>query len=125
MMIGTKQEVIKFLETARNGLYKIKAHFRSRSIPQNSYLHLIFTFLEEFWDTGHTSDEWKEIFKSKYLRTYSHKFQTTYIKPTKYLSSKEMTDFIENIRVWSADFLKIKIPNPEEKRMIDYYNNQI
>ena len=125
MMIGTKQEVIKFLETAKNGLYKIKAHFRCRSIPQNSYLHLIFTFLEEFWNTWHDKEELKEILKAKFLRTYSYTLQETYVKPTKNLDSKEMTDFIENIRVWSADFLKLKIPNPEEKRMIDYYNNQI
>jgi len=125
MMIGTKQEVIKFLETARNGLYKVKAHFRSRSIPQNSYLHLIFTYIEEFWDTWHNKDELKEILKAKFLRTYSYTLHETFIKPTKSLSSKEMIEFIENIRVWSAEFLKIKIPNPEEKRMIDYYNNQI
>jgi hypothetical protein len=36
-----------------------------------------------------------------------------------------MTDFIEKIRVWSGDFLKLKIPDPEEKRMLDYYNNQM
>ena len=125
MKIGTPQELIEYLQTAKQRLYKIKAFSRSRSIPQNSYLHLIFDFIEEFWNTWHDKEELKEIFKSKFLRTYSYEFQTTYIKPTKSLTSKEMTDFIEKIRVWARDFLQLDIPDPEEKRMLEYYNNKI
>ena len=125
MKIGTPQELIEYLQTAKQRLYKIKAFSRSRSIPQNSYLHLIFDFIEEFWNTWHDKEELKEIFKSKFLRTYSYEFQTTYIKPTKSLTSKEMTDFIEKIRVWARDFLLLDIPDPEEKRMLEYYNNKI
>ncbi len=125
MKIGTPQELIEYLQTAKQRLYKIKAFSRSRSIPQNSYLHLIFDFIEEFWNTWHDKEELKEIFKSKFLRTYSYEFKTIYIKPTKSLTSKEMTDFIEKIRVWARDFLQLDIPDPEEKRMLEYYNNKI
>jgi hypothetical protein len=59
------------------------------------------------------------------LRKYSYKFKTNYIKPTKELDSKEMTSFIEQIRVWARDFLSLDIPDPEEKRMLEYYNNKI
>ena len=125
MMIGTNEELIEYLKTARKRLYKVKAFSRSRSIPQNSYLHLIFGFIEEFWKTGHDKDELKEILKSKFLRTYSYILSTTYIKPTKSLDNREMTIFIGKIRVWAREFLKLDIPDPEEKRMLEYYNNKI
>ena len=125
MKIGTNEELIEYLQTARKRLYKVKAFSRSRSIPQNSYLHLIFEFIADYWDTWHTAEELKEIFKAKFLRKYSYKFKTNYIKPTKDLDSKEMTYFIEKIRVWSRDFLSLDIPDPEEKRMLEYYNNKI
>ena len=125
MMIGTNEEIIEYLKTARKRLYKVKAFSRSRSIPQNSYLHLIFDFLEDYWETWHDKDELKEILKSKFLRTYSFKLRTTYIKPTRSLSNREMTIFINKIRVWARDFLSLDIPDPEEKRMLEYYNNKI
>ena len=103
----------------------MKAFSRSRSIPQNSYLHLIFEFIEEYWETWHDKDELKEILKSKFLRTYSYKLRTTYIKPTRSLNNREMTIFIKKIRVWARDFLSLDIPDPEEKRMLEYYNNKI
>lgn len=125
MKVGTNEEIIEYLKTARKRLYKLKAFSRSRSIPQNSYLHLIFEFIEEFWNTWHDKDELKEILKSKFLRTYSYTLRTTYIKPTKQLDTREMTVFIEKIRVWARDFLSLNIPDPEEKRMLEYYNNKI
>ena len=125
MKVGTDEEIIEYLKTARKRLYKLKAFSRSRSIPQNSYLHLIFEFIEEFWNTWHDKDELKEILKSKFLRTYSYTLRTTYIKPTKQLDTREMTVFIEKIRVWARDFLSLNIPDPEEKRMLEYYNNKI
>ena len=103
----------------------MKAFSRSRSIPQNSYLHLIFEFIEDYWETWHDKDELKEILKSKFLRTYSYKLRTTYIKPTRSLSNREMTIFIGKIRVWAREFLGLDIPDPEEKRMLEYYNNKI
>jgi hypothetical protein len=36
-----------------------------------------------------------------------------------------MTIFIGKIRVWAREFLKLDIPDPEEKRMLEYYNNKI
>ena len=125
MKVGTNEEIIEYLKTARKRLYKLKAFSRSHSIPQNSYLHLIFEFIEEFWNTWHDKDELKEILKSKFLRTYSYTLRTTYIKPTKQLDTREMTVFIEKIRVWARDFLSLNIPDPEEKRMLEYYNNKI
>jgi len=125
LKVGTNEEIIEYLKTARKRLYKLKAFSRSRSIPQNSYLHLIFEFIEEFWNTWHDKDELKEILKSKFLRTYSYTLRTTYIKPTKQLDTREMTVFIEKIRVWARDFLSLNIPDPEEKRMLEYYNNKI
>ena len=125
MMIGTNEELIEYLKTARKRLYKVKAFSRSRSIPQNSYLHLIFEFIQDYWETWHDKDELKEILKSKFLRTYSFKLRTTYIKPTRNLSNREMIIFIGKIRVWAREFLKLDIPDPEEKRMLEYYNNKI
>ena len=125
MKIWSKNEIIEFLKTAKDWLYICKLHKRKRSIPQNSYLNLIFQFIADFWNTWYSQEEIKEILKAKYLRTYSEKFKTAYIKPTKELNSKEMTDFIEKIRIWSVEFLELEIPDPDEKRMLDYYNNHI
>jgi hypothetical protein len=36
-----------------------------------------------------------------------------------------MTFFIESIRDWARNFLSLDIPDPEEKRMLEYYNNKI
>lgn len=123
MKIGTKDEIIEFLKNAKDWNYICKKYRRKRSISQNSYLHLIFSFIADYWNTWYSADDIKEIMKSKFLRTYSEKFKTTYIKKTSQLNSKELTDFIENIRIFCLEFLDLKIPNPEEKRMLDYYNS--
>ncbi len=123
MKIGTKDEIIEFLKNAKDWNYICKEYRRKRSISQNSYLHLIFSFIADYWNTWYSADDIKEIMKSKFLRTYSEKFKTTYIKKTSQLNSKELTDFIENIRIFCLEFLDLKIPDPEEKRMLDYYNS--
>lgn len=120
--IGSKQEVIEYLERAKEGTYKVCLHRYRRNISQNSYLHLIFSFLEMHWNTGHTQEELKELMKCKFLKMYSEKLKTTYIRPTRELDSKEMSEFIEKIRAWSLEFLHLEIPSPEDHRMIQYYN---
>ncbi len=124
-MIAWPQELIEYLKTAKQRLYKLKAFSRSRSIPQNSYLHLIFEFIADYWNTWYDKDTLKEILKLKFLSDYSYTLESLYAKPTKSLTSKEMSDFIEKIRVWARDFLQLDIPDPEEKRMLEYYNNKI
>lgn len=122
MKIGNKKEILEYLETAKEGVYKVCLHRYRRSIPQNSYLHLIFNFIEMHGNTGHTSEELKELMKCKFLKTYSEKLRSTYIRPTRELDSKEMTVFIQKIRAWCLDFLQLDIPDPKDHRMIEYYN---
>ncbi len=61
-----------------------------------------------------------------------------YVQPTHTLDKIEMIEFIEKIKLFCLDFFKLEfiekiklfcldffkleIPNPEDKRILDYYN---
>lgn len=92
-----------------------------RTLPQNAYLHVIFSYIADKTDTWYSADDFKEIFKYKFLKRYSETFWM-YVQPTHTLDKIEMIEFIEKIKLFCLDFFKLEIPNPEDKRMLDYYN---
>lgn len=124
-MIGTKTEWINYLITQGkdNVRYKITEYRPVRTNEQNKYLHAIFAFIAKYWETWHTAEEIKDLLKEKFLSEYSPVFDCSKPKRTRDLTTKEMTEFIEKIRVFCADFLSLEIPNAEDKRFIDFYND--
>lgn len=122
--VVTIKKAIEILEQEENQekLVEIKYFKPKRTIPQNSYLHLIFVFIEKNTDTWYDAEELKEIFKNKFLWRYSEKFWE-YVKPTSKLTKEEMIEFIEKIKVFCMEFFHLEIPNAEDKRMLDFYNN--
>lgn len=66
--------------------------------------------------TGYTPEEMHEISKAKFLsRKYEVGFEDiTAPESTKQLNSKQMTDYIENVRRWLSE-QGIYTPNPNEE----------
>ena len=125
-MIWNKTEVINYLiqQGKDNIKYKLVEYREKRSLSQNSYLHCIFSFVAEYWWTWYTAEQIKDVFKQKFLSEYDAKFDCYVTKRTRDLNTKEMTDFIENIRVFCSEFLQLEIPNADEKRLLEFYNEQ-
>lgn len=71
-----------------------------RTVQQNKYLHVIFALFGI--ECGLTLDESKTLVKrSCPFMTYEKK-GNKFLKKTSLLNTKEMTDFIEWVRTWSA-----------------------
>lgn len=117
-MIWNKKEIIEFLNKQKDWLYKIQKHRKRRSVSQNAYLHFIFSYISN--KTWVDPDEVKEVLKSKFLKQYNIEFDTVYIKRTSDLTTAEINQFIEKIRIWAMEFLDIEIPNPKDERLLEY-----
>ena len=82
-----------------------------RSIKQNSYLHVVITlYAIEF---GYTLNEAKTDLKRLCDFMIYEKNETKYLKETKKMDSKELTQFIEWIRNY-ASLNGLYIPTSEE-----------
>jgi len=92
---------------------ELKEFRQSRSIPQNSYLHVCFTILAN--ETGYTIEEIKSITKREFgsfmvYEKNGHKF----LRSTAHLDTLEMTEFIDWLRQFASDQLGCYIPTSEE-----------
>jgi dihydroorotate dehydrogenase len=82
-----------------------------RSLSQNSYYwSVVIEILSK--ELGYDQDELHEILKYKFLKTHSNGME--YVKSTTKLTTGEFEDYLEKIRRWSADFLNINVPLPNE-----------
>lgn len=99
-----------------------------RSIPQNSYLHLLFTiFKNELNNLGNefTMDEVKEMcihkcsVETEVINKNTGELMFMRKKRTSELSKTEMSDFIESIIRWGADMFNIILPYPNEQIKAD------
>lgn len=90
---------------------------RKRSVKQNRVYWMYVNELSKH--TGFTSNEMHEVLKFKFLKAEKYDVETgevfEYIRSTTDLSTKEFTDFIEQIRVWSIDNLNVHLPLPNEQ----------
>lgn len=99
---------------------------RKRSLSQNNLLHKYFTIMAE--ECGQGMEEIKMIMKMKFgpveaitdrdgEEMHDEEGEViTKLKSSADYSTKEMTDFIENVRDWSVQFLNCYLPEPEELR---------
>ena len=99
----------------------------ARSGQQNRYLHLLFTiFKNELNLLGNefSMDEIKELCKAKFclidvVNESSGEVLGKRIKGTSEMTKSEMTDFIESIIRWGAEF-NISLPYPNEEIMLKF-----
>ena len=82
-----------------------------RSDLQNSYYFgVVVEMLAN--ELGYDKDEMHEILKYKFLQ--SNAMGMPYVKSTTKLSTGEFEDYLSKIKRWSAEFLHIVIPDPNE-----------
>ena len=90
---------------------ELKECRKKRTIKQNAYLHVCITLFAI--ETGYTISEAKTILKRECSFMRYKKKEKTFLKQTSKLNTKELTDFIEFIRDFSAKN-GLYIPTSEE-----------
>lgn len=113
------------------GVVEVKKKSPLRSLPQNAYLHVCLGyFASEF---GYTIEEVKmEIFKKRVnheifsrVRMNRRGQAVRYLRSSKDLDSKEMTDAIERFRNYSSSVAGLYIPAPDEREALFEAQKQI
>ena len=92
---------------------------KQRSNPENRYYWgVVVQILAE--ELGYFKDEMHEILKRKFLtehvllRNKGKEIAAERNRSTAELSTKEMEDFLSQIRIWASSELSIFIPEPNE-----------
>lgn len=88
---------------------------RLRTIRQNNYLFgVVYKMMEEA--NGNTKAEWHEamkmLFNKKALQVGKYVIEIADTSTT--MSTREFSEFVENIRRFASDELGISIPDPSE-----------
>jgi len=102
----------------------------NRSLPQNSYQHVIYTILRDgLNDLGNdfTMPRVKEICKYKFLLVDEINESTgeiigQRIKSTTELSKVETMEYIDKIIAWAMESFNIYLPSAGEELQIDFEN---
>jgi len=103
-----------FQKEGQHIIVSIEVYRSKRSNDQNRYLWgVVYDLIAE--TTGHTVDEINEIMKTKFLTV--HTDLGDYSKSSKSLNTVEFMEYIEQIRLWSMEYLGTRIPLPNE---VDY-----
>lgn len=109
---------VRFKEMIDQGkVIELTEKRKKRTIKQNSYLHVAITLFAI--ESGYNIDEAKTILKRECISMRYVKDGSMFLKRTRGLSTKELTDFIEFI-IQFCGVQGIYIPSPEE-----YILNQI
>ena len=90
---------------------EVKRFYKKRSLPQNSYLHKVFSIIASH--LGYNDYEVKEMMKHMFLLYYDHN-DLPFIKSTSKLDTLEFEVFSEQVRRWAAEFDGINIMTPGE-----------
>lgn len=100
----------------------IKPFKRSRSLAQNSILHLwmqhISTHYAETHGEWHAPEVWKQYLKALFLGEQSSEMPggriVTITRHTSALSVGEFTELLEKIDMWCAEELSLMLPHPQD-----------
>lgn len=88
----------------------LRAAPKKRTLSQNAYLHVLIHILADH--CGYDDDEMKDAVKWKYLKIHDDTDLPT-VKSTAKLDTKEMGEFIDNLKRFGAD-LGVYLPDPGE-----------
>ena len=114
-----KEKAISYIERIdKDMLCEVRKDKRTRSVVQNAYYWFLLTMLE--YDTGNDKNDLHIYFKEKYLRKESNFIELTKIEVIEYtqsttkLSTIEMEDYLEKIRIFASRELGCFLPLPGE-----------
>jgi hypothetical protein len=126
--ITNKAAVKKFFTGLQDGRYFVTAKsLKRRSIPTNSFLHVIFTMLveplrEAGWNNIRTMEDAKEFIKALFLTVTERNEKTgeeiKRVRHTSELNQEEANQLIDEIYQWSAEYLSYVIPEPRKQMQL-------
>ena len=115
-----------FFKNLNNGKYLVTfKDIRKRSIPQNSYYWAVVVpmiqkgLYEQGWDEIRTAEDAHKFIKSyhcrfDYINKQTGEFITVEGTTTEY-TVPEFSEYLERVCKWSAEWLGIYIPSPNEQ----------
>lgn len=111
--------------TLRNGTYTltIKRASEKRSVEQNDLMWMWFSCIER--ETGTPKDDIYEYYKKKFLIkviTIGERMEKVYGSTSK-LNTRQMSEFLDKVRVDALTELGIQLPVPEDRYFEDFYQN--
>jgi len=118
--------ILRCKKLAESGkVVELKEKKPKRSLPQNSYLHLILGYFAA--KSGNTLEYVKLYYfkclcnKELFVRQKRDKYMgdTWTVRSSTDLDTGEMTTAIERFRNWSANEADIYLPSPENERMLE------
>ena len=119
--VGTSTELIEYLKTQKKEKkFKLIIYRKKRSLNQNNYFHLIIWYICDM--IGEDPEILKEYYKGQFLQEETEN-GFTYVMRTRDLKTKPFALFTEKVRNHARDFLWVVTPDPEDKKLIDYYND--
>ena len=110
----------------------VERYYVKRSLKQNNLLHVYLTEIAK--ETGMSLEQIKEALKKKFLtvplttkdgeiiadKTTGEVLER--VRGTSELTVVEFMEFTDNVRLWSAEFLGIYLPLPEEQTELKLNN---
>lgn len=122
-----KHEVQEFLDMHKEGKrvwLKMETYYPKRSLDQNKTIHWYFSLIAD--ETGMSEKDVKDQMAKKFLTVNvvdkdgevvvdreTGEVYTT-VKETSKLSTVEMMEYMDKIRLWAIDFLNFDLPVPEK-----------
>lgn len=134
--LNNEYQVQKFIEYAKKLLGKrvvveLKEKHASRTLPQNSYLHLILGYFAA--EYGCSREEAKVDFYKRtcnrdlYEREKTNKRgkNVTYLRSSAELTTEEMSLSIDRFRNFASSEAGIYLPSPNEHQMLIYAMQEV
>ena len=108
----------------QNAIVEIKKVNPQRSLQQNKYLYLLLGIAGMEW--GYSVEEIKTLWKRKISPSIFvyEKNKNKFLRSTADLTTKELTDAIEQLRKFSAE-QGLYLPEPHEEERLRYYANEV
>lgn len=129
LIISRKSDYKEFLSEleGKECSVSISKQRTERSISQNRYLHALFTiYRDELNKLGNhfTSEQVKELCKAKFatidvVNEATGEIIGQRIKGTSEMTKTELSEFVEQIIIWSASMFGIILPYPNENLILE------
>ena len=119
-----KQSAISYFNKllAKGSLIEIREIKSKRSISQNALYWLYLTCIEV--ETGTDRNYLHEYFKEQFIEPKKINVlgKVLEFRTTTNLDTKQFTDYLNRIVDFALMELSISMPNPDDKRLLEFYN---
>ena len=108
-----RSDVDKYISTLIGQRVEViirKPKTKRSDVQNNYYWGVVIELLSK--ELGYDQDEMHEILKYKFLKTKNGEME--YVKSTTKLTTGEFEEYLDKIKRWSAEFLRVVIPDPNE-----------